>query len=112
MRAGITLLKKFAESLTTFDAVLSNPARAFVGSLNWFEQAEFDWVLQGLMRDPHPDGRSKVELDVFPYAPGAIAFTGGEFWMIYRFLNAATIEIASVYWQPDSPRRGGELYEI
>lgn len=111
-RAVFQLLRKFTESLATFDAVLSDRARAFVRSLNWFEQAEFQWALQDLMRDPHPDGRGKVELDTFPYGPGTLAFTGPEFWMVYRFLNATTIGIASVYWRPDSPRRGGELLEI
>ena len=100
------------ENSEIFDAVISAPARRFIQSLNWFEQAQFRWALQDLMKDPHPDGRAKVELDNFPYSPGAFAFTSGEFWIVYRFLNDATIEIASVYWRPDSPRRGGEMLEI
>lgn len=80
-------------------------------SLTWFERAEFYWALEDLCRDPHPDNRFKVPLDGFPYATGALGFSRREFWIVYSFLNDATLYIASVCWRPDSPRRSGELLE-
>ena len=81
-------------------------------SLSISDRVEFLLVLDDLLVDPHPDGISKVSLDFFPYESGTIGFSGGEFWITYKFLNAAMVGIASVYWRPDSPRRAGELYEI
>ncbi len=98
--------------MAAFDAVISASARSFLESLSEFERVEFFWALDDLLRDPNPDGFSKVALDFFPHSPGTFGFTGGEFWIVYKFLNPSVIGIASVYWKPDSPRRGGELYEI
>ena len=98
--------------MAAFDVVISESARAFLESLSEFERIEFFWALDDLCQDPHPDGVSKVPLDFFPYSPGTLGFTSGEFWITYRFINSAVIGVASVYWKPDSPRRGGELHEI
>ena len=98
--------------LTTFDAVISDTAEAFLASLSPVDREQFYRALDVLCSDPHPDGISKVPLTFFPYQTEAIGFAYGEFWMTYTILNAATIGIASVYWSPDSPRRAGELFEI
>lgn len=98
--------------MATFDPVISATARSFLESLSEFERIEFFWALDNLCEDPYPDGTSKVPLDFFPHTPGTFAFTSGEFWITYTFLNEAVIGIASVYWKPDSPRRRGELDEI
>lgn len=97
--------------MSTFDAVLSNAAREFLSSLDVADRVAFGFVLEDLMVDPYPDGVSKVALDFFPYNAGTIGASVGEFWLTYTFLNSTTIGIAGLYWNPDSPRRGGELYE-
>ena len=97
--------------MSTFDAVISSSSRTFLQSLSISERIEFFWALDDLLRDPYPDGVSKVALDFYPYSPETFGASIGEFWMSYTFLNTATISIAGVYWNPDSPRRGGELYE-
>ena len=96
----------------TFDAVLSNTAEAFLASLDPVDRQAFYQALDVLLQDPYPDGVSKVLLTFFPYRPGTLGFAHGDFWITYVILNSATIGIASVYWRPDSPRRGGELLEI
>lgn len=100
-----------AATLAAFDCVISDSARLFLESLTASELEEFDKALESILRDPHPDGQSKVHLSSFPYQPGTIGATSGDFWIVYRFPNAATLGIATVYWNPSSPRRTGELYE-
>ncbi|MFH1560574.1 MAG: hypothetical protein ABID84_04095 [Chloroflexota bacterium] len=87
----------------TFDAVLSDVAESFLASLSPVEREGFYRVLDTLCADPYPDNVSKVYLP-FPYRPGTIGFSQGEFWVAYVILNAATIAVAQVYWSPDSPR--------
>ena len=97
--------------MPTFDAVLSRSAREFIASLDLADRFSFELALDNLLKDPNPDGVSKVTLDFFPHSPGVVGASVGEFWVTYSFLNAFTIQIASIYWSPDSPRRSGELYE-
>ena len=97
--------------MPTFDAFLSRSAREFLSTLDPADRYLFDVALDSLLNDPNPDRASKVTLDFFPYDAGVIGASIGEFWITYSFLNAATIGIASIYWNPESPRRGGELYE-
>ena len=98
--------------LATFDAVISDSAKHFLQSLNEIDRREFYRALDVLLANPHPDGASKVSLDFYPYPPGVIGATSGEFRITYTFLNATTLEVTSVAWSPDSPRRQGELFEI
>ena len=107
----IPSLRTSAGVFATFDHVISVSARAFLESLSGPDQAELLRALDILVANPHPDGVSKITLNGFPYQPGTIGATCGDFWIVYRFLNAATLAIATVYWKPDSPRRAGELYE-
>ena len=111
-KGDIPVLRMSASLLATFDAVISDPARSFLESLSELDRGEFFRVLDSLLSNPHPDGVSKVLLDFFPYPPETFGFTGGEFWITYKFINAAVIGIAGVHWKPDSPRRGDELHEI
>ena len=97
--------------MPTYDAVLSDIAGEFVSSLEVADRLLFELALDRLLRDPNPDGESKVPLNYFPYSSGVIGANIGEFWITYNFVNATTIGVASVYWSSDSPRRGGELYE-
>ncbi len=97
--------------MPTFDAVLSRSAKDFLSSLELADRILFDIALDSLLEDPAPDGVSKVILDYFPYAPETIGTIIGEFWVVYKYLNVATIGVASIYWSPDSPARGGELQE-
>ena len=94
----------------TFDAVLSDTAESFLAEIGPVERQNFYRALDVLLENPYPDGISKVALP-FPYRPGTIGFSYGEFWISYAILNAATIGVASVYWSPDSPRRAGDLCE-
>ena len=97
--------------MPTFDALLSRSAREFLSSLDLADRFLFGKALDSPLKNPNPDGISKVTLDFFPYDTGVIGASVGEFWVTYSFLNAATIGVASIYWNPESPRRGGELYE-
>ena len=96
----------------TFDAFLSATAETFVASLSPVERQTFYRALDILLQAPYPDGISKFRLDFFPYRLGTLAFTHGDFSIIYTIASSAYIYIASVYWRPDSPRRLGELLEI
>jgi hypothetical protein len=96
----------------TFDAFLSATAEIFVIALSPVERQAFYRALTILLQDPYPDGASKFRLEFFPYRPGTMAFTHGDFSIIYTIASSAYIYIASVYWRPDSPRRLGELLEI
>lgn len=98
--------------MATFDAVISRSARIFPQSLRGSDRDLFFQALDRLLNDPHPDGASKIPLDYYPYCPGTVGYTGGEFWITYTFLNGATIGITGAEWSPDSPRRRGELFEI
>lgn len=96
--------------MPTYDAVLSRSARQFLASLDLTDRFLFERALDNLLKDPNPDGDTKVTLDFFPYSVGVVGASMGEFWVTYTFLNALTIQIATIYWNPDSPKRGGELY--
>ena len=98
--------------MSTFDAVISRSARTFPQSLSSGDRDQFFRVLDSLLSDPHPDGASKVPLNYYPYNPGTVGYTGGQFWITYTFLNGATIGITGAQWSPNSPRRRGELFEI
>ncbi len=89
----------------SFDIVLLGPSEDFLASLNQTDRMACYSALDTLSNDPYADGDSKVLLDWFPFQPGAIGAAIGEFWIVYQILNAATLEIAVIYWSPDSPRR-------
>jgi len=58
------------------------------------ERLEFYEGVDGLLQDPTPDGRSKVELS-FPYRPGTLGYSYHRLFLTYTFLNPVTI---SVIW--------------
>ena len=89
----------------SFDIVLLGPSEDFLASLNQTDRMACYSALDTLSNDPYADGVNKVLLDWFPYQPGVIGSAIGEFWIAYRILNAATIEVGNIYWSPDSTRR-------
>ncbi len=85
-----------------FDALLSRTARSFVDGLARPDRQELDAALDALLRDPFPDGVSKVDLP-FPYRPGTYGYAAGSFWFAYSFLHSLVLYVAAVYWSRDSP---------
>ena len=88
--------------MATFDALISEIAQTYIGSLNTSERANFYAALNSLLQDPYSDRETKVEL-YFPYRPGTLGAEVGDFWFAYTFENNLTLYIAQVYWRPGSP---------
>ncbi len=57
------------------------------------ERLDFYRGLDALLRDPTPDGVTRVEL-AFPYQPGTFGFAFRGLFLTYTFLNPATISVA------------------
>jgi hypothetical protein len=87
----------------SFDAVLSDTAEIFVNHLARDDRQRFYEALDVLLTDPYPDGISKVELP-FPYTPNTFRFEYKDFWIAYIFMSLNMLAIASVFWNPKSPR--------
>ena len=105
-----SLWLKCGGCLATFDAVVSDLAETFLNSLNRKDRTAFYCAVGILLRNPHPDGKSKVFLP-FPYIEGTIGFACRGFWMTYNFLNALTIQINTVNWRLDQFRWKGCQYD-
>ncbi|MDP3939505.1 MAG: hypothetical protein Q8R92_15405 [Deltaproteobacteria bacterium] len=89
------------------DWYFSSPsARAFVETLEPELRAEWKDVMKELLRDPEPDDEQRVTLGP-PFPAGLIGTWTGSFWIAYRLINREVVEVANVYWSPESPRYRG-----
>ncbi|MEK6607260.1 MAG: hypothetical protein AABZ30_06315 [Myxococcota bacterium] len=87
-----------------FDVDLSPLAESFVVALNKPDRDAFYRSISLLCANPHADGGMKSFLP-FPYLPGTLGCSFGDFWVTYWIESERRIVIAAVAWNPESGRR-------
>lgn len=96
-----------SENASPADAVLSPSARQILDAQDAAGQRRMRAAIEQVMRDPRPDGVTKALLGP-PYPPGTVGIATPDYWVTYRFLTMATVEVLRILpWEefltdPDS----------